>query len=159
MYVSDTLLFVPLAITLLAAAIAALAGLPAVNRRLSSPMLGWVLALAPLAAFSLILSRLSMLEPGTALSYRLNWLPSLGLGAALYFDHLSALFALLVTGIGALVVIYAGYYFKGDPGAWRFFSYILLFKTAMLGVVLAGDVITLFIFWEATSITSFLLIA
>lgn len=159
MYVSDILLFVPLAITLLAAGIATLAGLPAVNRRLSSPRLGWLLALAPLTAFSLMLSRLSMLEPGTALGYRLNWLPSLGLGAALYFDHLSALFALLVAGIGALVVIYAGYYFKGDPGAWRFFSYILLFKTAMLGVVLAGDVITLFIFWEATSITSFLLIA
>ena len=159
MLVSDILLVVPLAITLLGAGIAALAGLPVVRRRLSSPRLGWLLALAPLAAFSMVLSHLPALESGVALGYRLNWLPSLGLGAALYFDHLSALFALLVTGIGSLVMVYAGYYFKDDPGAWRFFSYILLFKTAMLGVVLAGDVITLFIFWEATSITSFLLIA
>lgn len=159
MLTSDILLAVPLAITLLGAGIAALAGLPAVNGRLPSPRLGWLLALAPLAALGLLLSRLPALESAGALGYRLNWLPSLGLGAALYFDHLSALFAFLVTGIGALVMIYAGYYFKGDPDAWRFFSYMMLFKTAMLGVVLAGDVITLFIFWEATSVTSFLLIA
>ena len=92
-------------------------------------------------------------------TWQIQWLPSIGLHASLYFDSLSALFALLITFIGTLVVIYAGQYFKGDAGAWRFFTYILLFMGAMLGLVLAGDVLTLFIFWEGTSITSFLLVA
>ena len=72
---------------------------------------------------------------------------------------LSALFALLVTGIGVLVVIYAGGYFREDQTAWRFFVYLFLFMFAMLGLVLAGDLISLFIFWEVTSITSYLLVA
>ena len=70
-----------------------------------------------------------------------------------------ALFALLVTFIGVLIIIYTGQYFKGDQGAWRFLTYLLLFMGAMLGLVMAGDVLTLFIFWEGTSITSYLLIA
>ena len=85
-------------------------------------------------------------------------MPSLGISAALYLDGLSALFALMVTGIGSLVVIYTGYYLKKDPDTWKFLAYTLLFMTSMLGLVLAGDVITLFVFWEGTSITSFLLI-
>ena len=58
-----------------------------------------------------------------------------------------------------LVIVYGGYYLKGDPTAWRFQFYMLLFMTAMLGVVMAGDVVALFVFWELTSITSFLIIA
>ena len=65
----------------------------------------------------------------------------------------------LVTFIGVLVVVYAGQYFKGDQSAWRFLTYLLLFMGAMLGLVLAGDVLTLFFFWEATSIISYLLVA
>lgn len=76
-----------------------------------------------------------------------------------YLDSLSALFALLITPIGTLVVVYAGYYFKNAPDVWRFFTYIFLFMGAMLGLVMAGDGITLFIFWESTSIVSFLLVA
>jgi NADH:ubiquinone oxidoreductase subunit 5 (subunit L)/multisubunit Na+/H+ antiporter MnhA subunit len=98
--------------------------------------------------------------------------PAFGFRFSLTLDGLSALMALLVTGIGVLVVIYAGYYFGGShlsPQASlperegstdaRFFFYLLLFMAAMLGLVLAGDIITLFVFWEGTSITSFLLIA
>ena len=66
---------------------------------------------------------------------------------------------MLITGIGTLIIIYTGYYFANDKSAWRFLSYLFLFMGSMLGLVLAGDVITLFIFWEATSITSFLLVA
>lgn len=158
----ERLLFVPLLTILAGVLVAAAAGLPRLNRKLTVTSLAWLLALAPLAAFGLLLAALAVLRSGPALEWRLDWIPSLGLSLGLYFDHLSALFALLVTGIGTLVVVYAGYYFKSDErpwGEWRFLTYLLLFMTAMLGLVLAGDVITLFIFWEGTSITSFLLIA
>ncbi|MGD8516445.1 MAG: proton-conducting transporter membrane subunit, partial [Anaerolineae bacterium] len=159
---SPPFLFIPLLVTLAGAVVAAAAGLPALNRRLTVTRLAWLLALAPLVAFGLVLWFVATLGSGPALVWRFDWIPSLGLSAGFYLDHLSALFALLVTGIGVLVVIYAGYYFKGEArpwGEWRFLTYLLLFMTAMLGLVLAGDVITLFIFWEGTSVTSFLLIA
>jgi multicomponent K+:H+ antiporter subunit A len=68
-------------------------------------------------------------------------------------------FALLVTGIGTLVVIYSGYYFNGKRSSWRFLGYLMLFMFAMLGLLLAGNLISLFIFWEITSVVSFLLVA
>ncbi len=158
----------------------ALATLPAA-RRLPSVILGWVLAIAPAAAFVALAAQLPRLFAGEVLTWRVEWLPALGLNAGLYLDGLSALFGLIVTGVGALVLIYAGYYFAPthhhaphDPAQpshpkskiqspksqdARFFLYTLLFMTAMLGLVLAGDVITLFVFWEGTSVTSFLLIA
>ena len=159
---TDPLLTAPLLVTLAGALLAAAAGLPAVNRRLTVRRLAWVLALAPLAAFGLVLGRAARLDGGLAHAWRFPWIPSLGLSAGLYFDHLSALFALLVTGIGTLVVVYAGYYFQSEKrpwGEWRFLTYLMLFMTAMLGLLMAGDVLTLFIFWEGTSVTSFLLIA
>ena len=56
-------------------------------------------------------------------------------------------------------MVYAGQYFKGDQSAWRFLTYLMLFMVSMLGIVMAGDVLTLFIFWEGTSILSYLLVA
>jgi NADH:ubiquinone oxidoreductase subunit 5 (subunit L)/multisubunit Na+/H+ antiporter MnhA subunit len=130
------LLFVPLAGALAAAA----SGLPAVNRRLTVTGAAWLLALAPLAAFGLILWGAAGMGSGDALVWRFDWIPSLGLSAGFYFDHLGALFGLLVTGIGALVVIYSGYYFRSEErpwGEWRFLAYLLLFMASMLGLVLA----------------------
>ncbi len=77
---------------------------------------------------------------------------------SLYLDGLSLTFALLVTGIGALIVLYAGGYLKGHEDQGRFFSFILMFMGSMLGLVVADSFLTLFVFWELTSITSFLLI-
>ena len=165
-----TSIVVPLAIVLVGALLAALVGLSPMQQRLSITQLAWILALAPLLALGLLLSHLPAVSNGSALVWRFDWIPSLGLSLGLYFDNLSALFGLLVTGIGTLVVIYTGYYFKENApspsqetgtgkGDWRFLCYLLLFMFAMLGLVMAGDVITLFLFWEATSITSFLLIA
>jgi NADH:ubiquinone oxidoreductase subunit 5 (subunit L)/multisubunit Na+/H+ antiporter MnhA subunit len=153
------LLILPLLLTLTGAALAAVHGHPAVNRRLTITQSAWLLAVLPLAAFVFILSLLPAIADGAALTFRLDWMPSLHVAAYLYLDNLSALFLLLVTGIGALVVVYSGHYFKGDNSAWRFLSYLFLFMTAMIGLLLAGDVITLFVFWEGTSLTSFLLIA
>jgi len=141
-----------------AAVLAALFGVPTVNCRLSTKQASWLLALAPLAAFLWLIPLTIQVDAGTALIWEIEWIPSLGLTFGFYFDSLSALFALLVTGIGTLVIIYTGYYFKGDQSAWRFLAYMFLFMFSMLGLVMAGDIITLFIFWEGTSITSFLLV-
>ncbi|HSQ71353.1 MAG TPA: proton-conducting transporter membrane subunit, partial [Rubrivivax sp.] len=73
-------------------------------------------------------------------------------------DGLAWLFALLITGIGALVVLYAAWYLDPADPAPRFFTFLLLFMGAMLGVVLADNLILLVLFWELTSLSSFLLI-
>ena len=127
--------------------------------RLSAVRMGWLLSTFPFAAFIFILHIFSQVPSGKALRFSIEWIPSLGLDFSLYLDGLSALFALMVTGIGTLIIIYAGQYFGQDSSAWRFLAYILLFMFAMLGLVLAGDLITLFLFWEGTSISSFLLIS
>ena len=85
-------------------------------------------------------------------------MPSLGIALSWQLDGLSLLFALLISGIGALVLIYAGAYLAGDAQLGRFYLYLLLFMTAMLGLVFSANALTLFVFWELTSITSYLLI-
>lgn len=152
-------LLLPLIILAVASVAAALFGIPALNKRLTITQLCWLLALAPLAALILIVRIVPALNEGAIFVWTWPWLPSLGLSLGLYVDSLSALFAIIVTFIGVLVVMYAGQYFKGDQDAWRFMAYLLLFMTSMLGVVMAGDVLTLFIFWEGTSFLSFLLVA
>ncbi|MEM1377381.1 MAG: hydrogen gas-evolving membrane-bound hydrogenase subunit E [Pseudomonadota bacterium] len=89
-----------------------------------------------------------------------EWVPSIGVNFALRLDGFSMLFSLLITGIAALVVLYAGSYYANKPAAdrGRFISYILLFMAAMLGTVLSDNVIAMFVFWEMTSFISFLLI-
>ncbi len=153
-----TTLIWPLLICLFGALAAAAYGWPALNRRVSMRWASRIVALAPLTAFGLILSQSLTVATGKPLTFSIEWLPTIGLNVSLYFDGLSALFALLVSGIGVIVVIYAGYYFSDDRSAWRFLTYLMLFMTAMLGVVMAGDVITLFICWEGTSVTSYLLV-
>lgn len=155
----DPTLTLPILIIFLGALAAGLAGLPAFRDRLTATRLGWLLAGVPFAAFILLAIKVPALQANLLYTWQMPWLSTVGFNAGLYFDSLSALFALLITFIGTMVVIYAGQYFKGEPGAWRFFTYILLFMGAMLGLVMAGDVLTLFIFWEGTSITSFLLVA
>ncbi len=156
---SNIAVLLPLALTLAGAAIAAAGGRAAAGRRIPITRAAWLLAILPAAAFTCILAGLPALRDGGVLDLRIPWMPSLGLDAHFYVDCLSALFALLVSGIGTLVVIYTGYYFAGEDGGWRFLAYLFLFMAAMLGLVLAGDVITLWFFWEGTGITSFLLIA
>ena len=156
---TNLILPLPLLIIFIGALVAALFGLPLFNGRLSISRLCWLLALAPAAAFLLLLTLVPAANAGTIYTWTWTWLPSLGLDLGFYVDDLSLFFGLLVTFIGTLIIIYAGQYFKGDSGAWRFLTYLLLFMVAMLGIVMAGDVLTLFIFWEGTSILSFLLVA
>jgi multicomponent Na+:H+ antiporter subunit A len=88
----------------------------------------------------------------------LPWAPSLGLSLSFNLDGLGLLFATLITGIGALVVLYASRYLDRHVHAGRFYASLLAFMGAMLGVVLSDNVLTLFVFWELTGFTSYLLI-
>ncbi len=88
----------------------------------------------------------------------LSWAPSLGLSLSFSTDGLSLLFALLITAIGTLVVLYASQYLHGHPQAGRFYASLFAFMGAMLGVALSDNILTLFVFWELTGFTSFLLI-
>ena len=116
------------------------------------------MAFFPALAFGILIRLCGQVLQDSPLILQVEWLPSLDWSLSFSLDSLSSLFALMVTGIGTLVVIYTGYYFQKDNTSWRFLTYLLLFMTSMLGITTAGDVITLFIFWEGTSITSFLLV-
>ena len=120
---------------------------------------GWLLALAPLAAFIHFLSQMPTVAGGDVITSTLAWVPALGVELAFRLDGLSLLFALLITGIGTLIVLYAGAYLSDHHHLGRFHAYLLGFMAAMLGLVLADDLIAMFVFWELTSVSSFLLIA
>lgn len=129
-------------------------------RLLGRRSVGWVLALLPAGLFVGFLRFAPTIEAGRVVVERRAWAPSLGVELTLRLDGFAFLFCLLVTGIGALVVIYAGAYLVERTAAERarFLALLLLFMTAMLGAVVADDLLVLFVFWEATSILSFLLI-
>ncbi|RIL06712.1 MAG: Na(+)/H(+) antiporter subunit A [Proteobacteria bacterium] len=95
---------------------------------------------------------------GAAPSVAVPWLPALGVALAFRVDGLSLLFALLISGIGALVLLYAHRYLRGHPHAARLQLFLTLFMLSMLGLVLADDAVVLFVFWELTTVTSYLLI-
>lgn len=86
------------------------------------------------------------------------WVPALGLNASLFLDPLGLMFAGMILGIGLLIIIYARFYLAAADPMGRFFTYLLLFQGAMLGIVLSDNVLLLLIFWELTSLSSFLLI-
>ena len=148
--------------------IAILLGASAVASGLSWPLgrllcrrgVGWLLALVPAALFVGFLGFYGTIEAGRTVTERLAWAPSLGVAFTLRLDGFAFLFCLLVTGVGALVVIYADAYLVERPASERarFLALILFFMTAMLGTVLADNLVVLFLFWEATSLFSFLLI-
>jgi len=86
------------------------------------------------------------------------WIETWGINLSFHLDGLSLVFAILITGIGALIIFYTGGYLKGHPHQGRFYGFMLAFMGSMLGLVLADNLIALFVFWELTSVTSFLLI-
>src|SRR5690606_31899280 len=118
----------------------------------------WWLALVPAFNFYHFAGFLTPVAGGEAIRGGYAWIPSLDVEFAWYLDGLSLTFALLISGIGTLIVLYSGGYLKGHPHQGRFFSFILMFMGAMQGLVAADSFLMLFVFWELTSITSFLLI-
>ncbi|HEY5601478.1 MAG TPA: monovalent cation/H+ antiporter subunit A [Gammaproteobacteria bacterium] len=96
---------------------------------------------------------------GDTIILRLAWIPALNLNVAFRLDGLGLLFALLILGIGLLIILYARYYLSEQDSMGRFYCYLLLFMGSMLGIVLSENIIQLLIFWELTSLSSFLLIS
>ena len=119
---------------------------------------GLLIALLPLGLLVFFALHLPAVTSGAAFETAAAWVPDLGVGLAFRLDGLSLLFALIITGIGALVVIYASGYMAGHEYLGRFYLLLLAFLSSMLGLVLADNLLTLFVFWELTSITSYLLI-
>lgn len=132
--------------------------LPLLAERLGRSACAAAAALAPLAALVLLLSQQSSVFAGELLTVKLQWLPALGLNLSLRLDGLGFLFALLILGIGLLVILYARYYLAKKEPMGRFFAFLLLFMGAMLGVVLSENLLLMLMFWELTSLSSFLLI-
>ena len=118
---------------------------------------GVALALVPLALFVYFSTYLGALPPeGRTVS--LPWAASFGLQLSFHLDGLSLLFVLLITGIGAIVLVYSAGYLAGDARLGRLYAWLLAFMASMLGVVLSDNMFAIFVFWELTSITSYMLI-
>jgi NADH:ubiquinone oxidoreductase subunit 5 (subunit L)/multisubunit Na+/H+ antiporter MnhA subunit len=151
-----------MSIALISALPAVMAVLMATIRR-SLPRVVHVWGLAGFVGilFFVLLSYLPTVTEQGAILVSIPWVPQLGLTISLVVDGLSLLFSLIVVGIGAVIVLYAGYYFEPDQTVElnRFYVLLFMFMSAMLALVLAGNVIMLFIAWEATSVVSFLLIS
>ena len=95
---------------------------------------------------------------GEVITARFDWLPGLGLNANFFLDGLGFLFATLILGIGLLIILYARFYLSREDPMGQFYTYLLLFQGAMVGIVLSDNILLLLIFWELTSLSSFLLI-
>ena len=117
-----------------------------------------ILAAWPALLAVLLANELRRAVSGAGRLVELAWAPSLGLSLSFNLDGLGLLFAILITGIGALIVLYASRYLEGHAQAGRFYASLFAFMGAMLGVVLSDNILTLFVFWELTGFTSFLLI-
>ncbi|MDO4727523.1 MAG: proton-conducting transporter membrane subunit [Bacteroidota bacterium] len=117
-----------------------------------------LIGLFPLSLFLFFATHLYTVCSGEIIIDRHQWIPTLGVDLNLKLDGLSLLFSLLITGIGSLIFFYASYYLKGYHYLNRFYCYLTMFMGAMLGLVLSDNLISVFIFWELTSISSFFLI-
>ena len=118
-----------------------------------------IAAIAPATTLVWMLTQLGDVLDGTPTTQTIEWIPQVGLEFGLRLDALGAVMVFLVSGIGLLVCIYAmGYFSHPKPGTARLAGLLTMFAGAMLGVVLSNHLLALFVFWELTSITSYLLI-
>ena len=119
---------------------------------------GWILALVPLAIGWWMLPLIPRIAEGETIRTAVEWVPTLGLTLSFAVDGLSLTFAMLILGIGAMILVYSAASLRGHPHQGRYMAFLMLFMGSMLGLVLADDMIALFAFWELTSVSSFLLI-
>jgi multicomponent K+:H+ antiporter subunit A len=111
-----------------------------------------------LAALIGLLTNLPAVMAGEVVTTGVDWLPDLGMNVNLMLDGLGLFFASLILGIGLLIIAYARYYLAREDNMGEFFTYLLLFQGAMVGIVLSDNILLLLVFWELTSLSSFLLI-
>ncbi len=127
-------------------------GIPRVN-------IGWFVLIIPVTLFIMLARNISAIAAGETYIQTIPWIPSAGIYFTTYLDGLSMIFGLLITGVGSLVILYSIYYLSARESLAHFYVYLLLFMGAMLGVVFSDNMMVLYVFWELTSISSFLLIA
>jgi len=135
------------------------AALVAAVARLGRSHAAWAAGAVTLLALAWLLPLIPTAFAGSTVLQRVGWLPSAGVDLVFRLDGLGLLFALLILGIGLLVILYARYYLSPRDSMGRFYASLLLFMGAMLGVVLSENLIQLLVFWELTSLASFLLIS
>ena len=132
--------------------------LAAAAGRRSRRAAAWALATVTAAALAIVLAAAPAVFAGKPVAASWPWVPGLGLSVSLRLDGLALLFAVLILGIGLLVILYARYYLGPADPPGRFYARLALFMAAMLGIVLADNLLLLAVFWELTSLASFLLI-
>ncbi|WP_375690889.1 monovalent cation/H+ antiporter subunit A [Pseudooceanicola sp. LIPI14-2-Ac024] len=115
-------------------------------------------AVPTVLALVLLMVHAPAVMSGEVIQTRIAWLPQLGLEATFFLDGLGFLFACMILGVGLLIILYARFYLSGDDPMGQFYTFLLLFQGAMLGIVLSDNILLLLIFWELTSLSSFLLI-
>lgn len=147
MLLTDFLLSISLAAPFVASAVSAMSAK-------GSGRAGGVAGFLAAVLSFVVVSFLWVFHGETSVVY--GWVPSAGLNFVIRLDALAYLFAVLITGIGAVIMYYSIHYI--EQGRSRYFAYLSLFMGSMLGLVLAGDLISLFVFWELTTVSSFLLI-
>ena len=136
----------------------ALASIAPLLHRVGGSRTGAMLALLPLGLLIYFASYAREVQRGDVIIIEHQWISSLDIPLAFRLDGISWLFALLISAVGVVIFIYAGAYLKGQPNQGRFYAYLLSFMAAMLGTVLSENLIILFMFWELTAFTSYLLI-
>ncbi|MGL4321067.1 MAG: monovalent cation/H+ antiporter subunit A [Paracoccaceae bacterium] len=132
--------------------------LPGLTIRAGRTACAMVAGAFTLLALILLASLAPAVLAGEVLQTRIVWVPVLGLNVNFMLDGLSLLFAGLILGIGLLIIIYARFYLSASDPAGQFYTYLLLFQGAMLGIALSDNILLLLVFWELTSLSSFLLI-
>ncbi|TVQ61892.1 MAG: putative monovalent cation/H+ antiporter subunit A [Phycisphaerales bacterium] len=127
-------------------------------RRYAGSATGWILAAFPAGVFVWLCVLTPDIGAGEPWRFSQEWVPGLGIALSFHIDGLGLLFGMLISGIGALVLVYAQGYLGEHKDLGRFYTTLLLFMISMLGVVWADNIVSLFVFWELTSVTSYLLI-
>ena len=121
--------------------------------------IGWFVLIVPVVLFIGLIRYVPAVAAGKTYIKTISWIPSAGIDFITYLDGLSLIFGLLITGVGSLVILYSIYYLSTRESLGHFYVYLLLFMGSMLGVVFSDNMMVLYVFWELTSISSFLLIA
>ncbi|MGE7667454.1 Na+/H+ antiporter subunit A [Ureibacillus composti] len=128
-------------------------------RNIKRNWVGWIVLFIPIILFLTLTTYIPRVANGHTFSNTYEWIPSLNINFTTYLDGLSLMFSLLITGVGSLVILYSIFYLSQKEALHHFYCYLLLFMGAMLGVVLSDHLMVLYVFWELTSVSSFLLIA
>ncbi|HHS82370.1 MAG TPA: Na(+)/H(+) antiporter subunit A, partial [Devosia sp.] len=118
----------------------------------------WLLALVPASIFGYMLHYVAQMPRRQFVSAGYDWVPSYGLRLSFYLDQLAVSLALLVSGVATLALLHAGPFLKGNPGQGRFMALLLAATGAMLGLVMADNLVSLFIFWELAALSTFFLV-